>query len=132
MKNQLLSINASKNTPEVLWDASGCRFSFKGVSYPEDADKFYNPIYKTIKSFIKSKNTKSKIKMVVDFEYFNTSTARMLYKLFSLFNDAANTKDYLVEIDWVYEFDDFDMIDSGKDFGFMFKNLHFNLTEKAA
>ena len=56
----------------------------------------------------------------------------MLYKLFSLFNDAANTKDYLVEIDWVYEFDDFDMIDSGKDFGFMFKNLHFNLTEKAA
>ena len=130
MESQLLSICASKNTPQVFWDAS--EFTFKGVSYPENADKFYDPIFNVIKSYLKKGKSNDKLKIVIDFEYFNTSTARMLYKLFSLFNEAVNAKDCLIEIDWVYEFDDFDMIDSGKDFNFMFKYLDFNLTEKAA
>ena len=130
MESQLLSICASKNTPQVFWDDS--EFRFKGVSYPENADKFYDPIFNVIESYLKNGQSNDKLKIVIDFEYFNTSTARMLYKLFSLFNEAVNTKDYLIEIDWVYEFDDFDMIDSGKDFNFMFKYLDFNLTEKAA
>jgi hypothetical protein len=130
MESQLLSICPSKNTPQVFWGDS--EFTFKGVSYPENADKFYDPIFNVIKSYLKNKKSNDKLKIVIDFEYFNTSTARMLYKLFSLFNEAVNTKDCLIEIDWVYEFDDFDMIDSGKDFNVMFKYLDFNLTEKAA
>ena len=65
--------------------------------------------------------------MIIDFEYFNTSTARMLYKIFGLFNEAVLNSGLKVQIDWKYESDDFDMIDSGKDFDFMFKELNFKL-----
>lgn len=131
MSNQHLSICGSKNTPEVIWDVNGNSFVFRGVSYPENAKKFYEPIFNLAKIYVKD-NKESKLNMVIDFEYFNTSTARMLYKIFAMFNEAVLNSELNVHIDWKYESDDFDMIDSGKDFDFMFKELNFNLVEKAA
>ena len=61
---------------------------------------------------------------------FNTSSARMLYQIFSLFNNAAASKDMGVNIVWKYESDDMDMIESGKDFDLMFENIQFLLKEK--
>ncbi|MDG2369980.1 MAG: DUF1987 domain-containing protein [Flavobacteriales bacterium] len=131
MGNQHLSISGSKNTPEVIWDVNEHSFVFKGVSYPENARKFYDPIFNLAKIYVND-NKESKLNMIIDFEYFNTSTARMLYKIFGLFNEAVLNSGLKVQIDWKYESDDFDMIDSGKDFDFMFKELNFKLIEKAA
>ncbi|MFL2571722.1 MAG: DUF1987 domain-containing protein [Parvicellaceae bacterium] len=132
MNNQELAISGSKNTPEVIWDIKRKRFVFKGVSYPENAQKFYDPIFKLAKNYIQSSEKENQLNMLVDFDYFNTSTARMLYKIFGLFNEAVLENGFTINVDWVYESDDYDMIDSGKDFGMMFKGLDFNLVEKAA
>ena len=131
MGNQQLSISGSKNTPEVIWDVKENNFIFKGVSYPENAKKFYDPIFNLARNYINN-NQENKLNMVIDFDYFNTSTARMLFKIFGLFNEAVLKNGLDIQIDWVYESDDYDMIDSGKDFDFMFKELNFNLKEKAA
>jgi hypothetical protein len=131
MRNQQLLISSSKNTPEVTWDVKKNNFVFKGVSYPENARKFYDPIFDLARNYIDN-NQEDKLNMVIDFDYFNTSTARMLYKIFGLFNEAVLTNGFNIQVDWVYESDDYDMIDSGKDFDFMFKELNFKLIEKAA
>lgn len=124
-------INQSRNTPEVILDTKKSYFSLKGVSYPENAQKFYEPIYDMAKKYIDvNLKPKNDITMEVDFDYFNTSSARMLYQIFRLFNNAAESKEMGVNIVWKYESDDMDMIESGKDFDFMFENLQFNLEEK--
>jgi hypothetical protein len=132
MNNQKLAISGSKNTPEVIWDIKHKSFVFKGVSYPENAQKFYDPIFKLAKNYIQSSEKENQLNMLVDFDYFNTSTARMLHKIFGLFNEAVLENNFTINVDWFYESDDYDMIDSGKDFEVMFKGLDFNLVEKAA
>ena len=47
-------------------------------------------------------------------------------------HEAVLNSGLKVQIDWKYESDDFDMIDSGKDFDFIIKELNFKLIEKAA
>ena len=117
-------------TPEVILDTNKKYFSLKGVSYPENAQKFYGPIFDMAKNYIDKKKQKNEITMEVDFDYFNTSSARMLYQIFRLFNNAAESNDMGVNIVWKYESDDMDMIESGKDFDLMFENLQFLLEEK--
>ena len=123
-------INESRNTPEVILDTNKKYFSLRGVSYPENAQKFYEPIYDMAKNYIDKKNIKNEITMEVDFDYFNTSSASMLYQIFRLFNNAVGSKEMGVNIVWKYETDDMDMIESGRDFNQMFENLQFSLKEK--
>ena len=123
-------INESRNTPEVILDTNKEIFSLRGVSYPENAQKFYGPVFDIAKNYLEAKESKNEITMEVDFDYFNTSSARMLYQIFSLFNKAAASKDMGVNIVWKYESDDMDMIESGKDFDLMFENIQFLLKEK--
>ena len=125
-----MMINESRNTPEVILDTDKKYFSLRGVSYPENAQKFYEPIFDMAKKYINKKQIKNEITMEVDFDYFNTSTARMLYQIFRLFNNAAQAKEMGVNIVWKYESDDMDMIESGKDFDLMFESLEFSLKEK--
>jgi len=123
-------INESRNTPEVILDTNKKYFSLRGVSYPENAQKFYGPIFDMAKNYIDKKKQKNEITMEVDFDYFNTSSARMLYQIFRLFNNAAESNKMGVNIVWKYESDDMDMIESGKDFDLMFESLQFLLEEK--
>ena len=104
-------INESRNTPEVILDTDKKYFSLRGVSYPENAQKFYEPIFDMAKKYLEKKQIKNEITMEVDFDYFNTSTARMLYQIFRLFNNAAEGEDLGVNIVWLYESDDMDMIE---------------------
>ena len=131
MENKNVIINESRNTPEVILDTKKRYFSLRGVSYPENAQKFYEPVFDMAKKYIdKIKEPKNDITMEVDFDYFNTSSARMLYQIFRLFNNAAQAKEMGVNIVWKYESDDVDMIESGKDFDVMFNELKFCLQEK--
>ena len=82
------------------------------------------------KNYIDKIKLKNEITMEVDFDYFNTSTSRMLYQIFRLFNTAAQAEQMGVNIVWKYEHDDMDMKESGKDFDVMFKNLDFSLKQK--
>tara|TARA_B100000963_G_scaffold338816_1_gene336034 strand:- start:580 stop:981 length:402 start_codon:yes stop_codon:yes gene_type:complete len=130
VKEFLFAIKSTKNTPDVILDLNENRLSIKGVSYPEDADKFYDPICDSIRSFLNQISAGFSLNITVDYDYFNTSTARMLYKLFAIIDTKAKDDRYNFDLEWMYESDDFDMIDSGKDFDYMFKNLSFNFCEK--
>ena len=130
MENGDIMINKSRNTPEVILDTQKKYFSLRGVSYPENAKKFYEPIFDMAKNYIDKKNPKNEITLEIDFDYFNTSSSRMLFQIFKLFNNAVEGDNMGVNIVWKYEADDVDMIESGKDFDHMFSNLQFRLTEK--
>lgn len=119
-------IEATERTPAVMFDFENGAFSFKGESYPEDASAFFGPLHKAMDEFLAG-NFESKIVFDVEFEYFNSSSAKVLMNLFQLLEDAAENKGKKTVINWHYNEDDDTMQEFGEDFASDMEHTVFNL-----
>lgn len=118
-------IEKTIKSPLIQGDITTGEIIIQGRSYPENAAEFYEPFLKWFEE-LKSQNLSS-IKFTVDMEYFNTSTAGILFDFIDKiaeYNIEAN-----VLIIWVYESDDYEMISKGKSLKEHFGDL-FQLQEK--
>lgn len=111
MTNKLI-LNKTEDTPEIILDAESAVFSFKGKSLPENAVEFYCQILHWFESY--SENPLSTTHFNFHFEYFNTSSAKQIFKIFSLIKKLEG-KTQLI-IDWRYDDGDKDMKASGERF----------------
>jgi SiaC family regulatory phosphoprotein len=113
---RVISLNPTKESPRIHLDADNNIFEFEGRSRPENIDFFYGPIYEWFEDYRKSPNESTVIMM--NFEYFNTSSAKALLELLKLFEvikqDGADIK-----VIWHYHEDDEDMQDAGEDYATM-------------
>jgi hypothetical protein len=100
---QTLEIARTRDTPYVLLDAKNNTFQISGNSMPEDSARFYDPIFDWIEEYVKTPN-KSTL-LICDLEYFNSSSAKMLYQLFI---ELENIKELgeKINISWHYESED--------------------------
>ena len=97
----------------------------QGRSYPENAVDFYQPF---LTWFDELKNQQlSSTKFTVDMEYFNTSSAGILFDFIE--KVAEYSKEAKVQIVWMYEADDYEMIAKGKSLKEHFGEL-FELRKK--
>lgn len=85
----------------------------KGVSHPENVFVFYNPVIQAIRDFRKQPTNG----IVVDFslEYFNTSSARCIFLILKELK-VLSTEGNNITINWSYEEEDEDMLETGQDF----------------
>lgn len=74
-----LKKESTKITPEVLLDQQNQKFIIKGRSFPENTIEFYQPILQWIQQYIENPNESSVFEF--DMEYFNSSSARIVYKI---------------------------------------------------
>lgn len=104
---------AKPTTPYVHMNYETGHIQMKGVSHPENVFTFYNPIYEAIRSFGRVPTNE----VVIDFalEYFNTSSARSLFMFFKEVK-KLNTFGKKITVNWHYEEDDEDMMETGEDF----------------
>jgi len=119
---QSLYISPTKNTPEINFSPEENIFYIKGTSSPEDVRDMYYPVIEWIRIFVDDiifgegavYTIEKPLKLQIDLEYFNSSSAKFLY---DIFNDLkrlnASQIPYLVE--WLYEEQDTDMLDAGQD-----------------
>ena len=98
-----LEIKETRDTPSILFDAQNNLFEIKGNSLPEDTTGFFTPVFDWINTF--KKEPTDNITLDCRLEYFNSSSAKMLYEIFFAFEEiAASGKK--VNIRWFYEKDD--------------------------
>lgn len=129
-----LLVEASPKTPLIHMDAEKGVIELKGRSTPEDIDKIYLPVFSWIEKYLS--NPKPKTIVNFHFEYFNSSTTKVLMRLINklLLSHKSNATELV--INWLY-FDE-DMLEYGEDFeeltGMEFKfiesdytNIDFNL-----
>ncbi len=117
---------ATERTPAVMFDFENGVFSFKGESYPEDASAFFGPLHKAMDEFLDG-SFEGEIVFNVEFEYFNSSSAKVLMNLFQLLEDAAESKGKNTVINWYYNEDDETMQEFGEDFASDMEHTAFNL-----
>lgn len=106
-----LLIDKTAFTPTFDFKANGELF-VKGISTPDNVQKFYQPIFDWVKELIESKP--SKINFVMEIDYLNTSSSRIFVELMMLIS-SAKTLGIPTVITWRYEDEDEDMLELGQD-----------------
>ncbi|MDP1802927.1 MAG: DUF1987 domain-containing protein [Bacteroidota bacterium] len=126
MKN--LVIPATKKTPEIIFLASGELLMITGSSFPENVNKFYQPIVDWLEELKKSKP--AKINITFDLENVNTSSTRIFLQILRSISEINKDKKSL-RIVWKYENEDKDMLEQGETLEKILKRP-FEFIEKAS
>ena len=86
----------------------------KGKSIPENSIEFYRPVYAWLDEY--AKQPKNKTSMIVQLEYFNTSSSKCLLDIFRKLELLLKDSKSEVTVTWLYEEDDEDMMEAGEDY----------------
>lgn len=100
-----LVIEKTLASPKMIFNSDG-NFLIEGRSLPENAKKLFEPVYTWINAF-----ESDKVKFVVDLDYLNTSSSLELYSILKKLNENTHIKEVVVE--WHYEEDDEDHLETG-------------------
>jgi len=103
-----LIIEPISNTPGIQFREDG-RLLIEGRSLPENVMKFYTPLIEWA-----AKLTTQVVKLDVNLEYLNSASSKKLLELLKVFD--ANSHITTLIINWHYEADDEDCLESGQIF----------------
>lgn len=119
-----LIIDPTFNSPSVILDPGSSKFEFSGESRPENVRKFYLPILEWLEKFAEeqkgSSSKLSKLLVQFDFEYFNSTSAKYILDIFKALN-VLNDLGIEIQVKWLYEEDDEDMLEVGQEMSRMSK-----------
>ncbi|MCK4664794.1 MAG: DUF1987 domain-containing protein [Bacteroidales bacterium] len=104
-------IEGTEEIPRIVLDKKNNRFEFSGKSLLEDARTFYHPILDWVDRYSKEPNKKTEV--IYKFNYFNTSSSKILLDILRKFNDI-HEKGHDIQIHWYYTEDDEDMLEAGE------------------
>lgn len=100
-------IEGTKYTPEIKFHHG--ILEINGVSIPENASSFYEPLNTAIEKYCNVPNSETTIN--ISLFYFNTSSLKSLLALFSLFEKIHNKRSR-VKVNWYYDANDDDFIEN--------------------
>ncbi|MCR4799415.1 MAG: DUF1987 domain-containing protein [Bacteroidales bacterium] len=121
---EVLHIEGTEDTPEVLLDSGNNTFSISGRSFPENAIEFYEPIFAWLQKYAEEAENDMEFEFCM--EYFNTSSSKQIAKIFLLLEKI--NENVFVQVIWKYKKEDSDMMASGMRFSKLL-NLEFELRE---
>lgn len=113
-----LFIEKTDCSPEVLLDAENNTFHIIGESRPENVRKFYEPVFNWFQLFFDTQyvlNSKKEIKMTFALEYFNSTSAKIIFDLFNYLKQKEESYSLTIIIIWQYDAEDSDMLESGQE-----------------
>lgn len=124
-----LFIEATKYTPEILFDCDSHVLEIKGKSYPENTSVFYAPVFQWLEDYLGQPESE-KVTVNMELIYFNSSSSKILMDFCDTLDAAAGDgKD--ITVNWVYEEDDEDALEFGEEFQEDLESVTFNLVRKS-
>jgi hypothetical protein len=124
-------------SPEILFSAEENKFFIKGNSAPEDVRALYYPVIEWIKVFIDDVNEgeypqfsqENPIKFQVDLDYFNSSSAKFLFDIFTELKRLVSAKKPVL-IEWFFDEEDIDHKEAGCDLAIL-AGIEFTFISKS-
>ena len=110
---KVISYKSQDLSPGILLDRESGAFQIFGVSCPEDAVEFYNPIFNWFDEYI----TNPLKRTVLDFKmsYYNSVSAKVFLMIMAKLEDLSGAG-HDVLIRWFYNEDDDDLEEAGEEF----------------
>jgi len=121
---EALKIAAKEDSPEIIFDPQNKLFEINHRSLPEDAVAFYAPAFNWLEKYRNEITEPAVFKIKLD--YFNTTTAKQLYKMFCVL--AEISEKHKISVQWLYQSEDKDMRASGERYSKLI-DLDFEIIE---
>jgi len=119
-------LEASAITPYVEFDRGTGVFIIQGKSLPEDVKSYYMPLVQWWDNYIKNPNPSTNL--VLDFDYFNTASSKMLLILLNKVKELHKSgKEVLIT--WKYPQLDAELEEAGEEFAELL-NVPFEMIAK--
>ncbi|MFY0652266.1 MAG: DUF1987 domain-containing protein [Cyclobacteriaceae bacterium] len=115
-------VRPTRVTPSIYFNPDRGIIDIRGRSCPENPLVFYKILLCSLDQLITQSCNKIKINLA--FEYFNTSSLKCLFICLGKL-DKLSKKGKYISINWFYEFEDMDMIETGEDMNSFF-SIPFN------
>jgi hypothetical protein len=107
-----LKAEGTNDRPKIEFDKNAGTLLLQGRSLPEDAFTFYKPFIEWLTNY--AATPAANTVLTVDLEYFNTASAKQIFKVVSIVNEIG--KKGKAAIKWHYDKGDRDMLASGQRF----------------
>ena len=104
-----LYIEATEDTPKINLNGDTGIFLIAERSLPENAFEFYQPIIRWLNDY--TENTQEETVVNFKLDYFTTSSAKQIIKIFLCLEEINNSSK--VEVNWYYKKEDVDMYSIG-------------------
>lgn len=107
-------IEGENYIPTVNFNTETSVLEISGESYHEYTIEFFQPIFEWLNKYLEQEGRT----IVFNFRmtYFNTSSSRRFLEIFDLLEDYNKNKNGNVTVNWYYEKDDVDMLESGEEY----------------
>ncbi len=122
---QELIIEATKSSPQIHFDPAGHVLEMSGESYPENAAKFYAPVFDWLGRYLAGLG-EEQVTVNLAISYFNSSSSKALMNLFDMFDEACRTG-RRITVNWRYDPDNETAQECGEEFKEDVCDLPFNL-----
>jgi len=124
MDKEKFTIDSKKDTPMVIFEKNGEQNSIliKGISMPENALEFYQPIIENLYNFF---NSYKNITLDINLGYMNSMSNKQILKLIHTIYEKSND---LIVI-WQYEKNDELIKTKGEEFQSIFPKIKIILKE---
>jgi len=120
-----LNIEASKSSPAVTYEAESKTLEITGECYPENAVKFFTPIFQWLEKEVTSLDTPL-LTVNLNISYFNSSTSKALMNFFDMLEEA-HEKGKKIVVNWIYMEENETAQECGEEFQEDLETLPFNL-----
>ena len=117
-----LIIEATEDSPAIIFADSSNRLTISGESRPENAGKFYAPLINWISNFTETlrtqkeeRNEDSTIAIIFKLDYFNSTSAKYIMDILMIIKKFVD-EGYKINMEWHYDKRDDDMLDAGNEF----------------
>lgn len=108
-----LHLSATKSTPLINFNSNTGVLEITGRSTHENPVVFYEPLIQWMHDYVKLPATQTTL--IVNLEYFNTTSSKCLLDLFKKVKHINQTGNSAT-IKWLYHPDDEDMKEAGEDY----------------
>ena len=97
-----LYIEKTKSTPEVRFDTQNNKLVIDGQSYPENAFKFYEPIFTWLEEYLQDARQGVVLEFYYYMPYINTSSSKCIMMLLEKLENA-HKRGQAVSVRWYYD-----------------------------
>lgn len=118
-----LYIAATATSPEVDFRFDEHQLALKGESYPENAAAFYAPVIEQLRAYL-SDAAGAVITIDVVLTYFNSSSTKMLFSMFDVLDQAAQSGNRVL-MNWYRDEEDETIAEFGEELKADFDAIEF-------
>jgi hypothetical protein len=121
----LTLIYGSQRTPTVKVNFEEGSIEISGISLPENAYDYFQPLQEQLDEYLKAPAPETSLNFKM--EYLNTGSALTVRNIILKLNNKLPKGSF--KVNWFYEEEDIDILETGQELASLFDNAEFNYIE---